>query len=158
MANRTVKWFTTLRTDQVLASGLQTTFDLLAGVAVANRKGSTVTRFLLDIWMTPDTINSRKAIDFGTVWVDSDAVVAGAFPDADVETEKVDWLMRSRMVVLGPNAGSIFLQPPMRSYDIRSQRICRADNDELRLICDINAITTGGVFITFISRVLLRLP
>jgi len=159
MAGRAVKWFTTLLDEQALVSAGQITFDLLSGLAVANRKGSTVTRLLIDLMINPDTDGSRKLMSFGIVYVDTDAVAAGAFPDSDVADERVDWLMRGRMKVHANAAGETVAVPmATKSYDLRAQRICRAENDQLRMIFDLNSITVGGVFVNGIIRTLVRLP
>ena len=156
---RTVKWFTTLLNTQALASAGQTNFNLLADLAVANAKGSTVTRLIIDLMVHCDTDGSRKTMDLGVVWLDGDAVAAGAFPEADAASERVDWLMRGRMKIHRFAAASLDMVPiAEKAWDIRSQRICRAERDELQMICDLDALTVGGVFITGIIRTLVRLP
>jgi len=157
VANRTLKWFTALGNDAAIASAGQGTFNLLSAVDQANLKGSTVTRILFKAWGVPDLAGARKSIDMGITWLDTDAVVAGAFPDVDVAAERVDWLYRSRMFTQGETSvvqGMVATEVA----DIRSQRICRADLDQLTLIVDVNSITGGGIFLTFIARILLRLP
>ena len=155
---RALKWFTTLGNEQALVSGGQIAIPLLAGLAPANAKGSTVTRFILDIWMRTDVVGARKIVDFGALWFPTDAIDANAFPTMDAEAARYDFVLRSRMYETSMSTDLDGFPPTMRSYDIRSQRICRAELDQFILVLDNNAITTGGVFVTFISRVLVRLP
>ena len=155
---RAVKWFTTLGNRQALASGSQNDFNLLAAVSQANMKGSTVTRMIVDMWVDADTASSHKIMDFGILWLDGDAVAANVLPDTDVETERADYILRSRMVLSAHNVNTEVREGAFRHYDIRAQRICRADTDQLTLVVDLDSGTTGGLFLDFMIRVLIRLP
>jgi len=44
------------------------------------------------------------------------------------------------------------------SKDIRSQRICRAEDDQLMWVVKIDTTTGGGIFMTALVRTLVRLP
>jgi len=158
MPARAVKWFTTIRQAQALVDGGQITFDLLSALSQANAKGSTVTRMIMDLVTRADTLSSTKATDFGVVWMHADAVAAGAFPDADDEGERVDWLVRGQMITEPPALGSEFGGAGRKSMDLRTQRICRADDDQLRLIFDDPGLGSGGVFVDLMVRTLVKLP
>ena len=161
MAGRARQWITTLRNNQALIPGVGIEFDLAADLTAGNRKGATIQRTLLELWVRNDTVNSVHHVDFGRcdwfMWIDADAAAAGGFPDPNNETEQADWLMRGRMMVV---TEAINLLTPLnhRMYDLRSQRICRAENDQLMLILQTSALAGGGIFVSFLSRVLLLKP
>ena len=158
MPNRTFQWITTLRQHQALASGGQTNFNLSSDLAAGDRRGATLTRMLLNIHLRNDTVNVTKVLDYGVVWINADAATAGAFPDPISESEQADWLLRDRMVISsGPNTfegGHLTTQ----RHDNRSQRICRAETDQLHMVMDLDSVFAGGVFITFICRILVLKP
>ena len=155
---RAMKWFTTLRGDQALTDGAQISFDLLAGVDQANKKGATVTRLIISMWIRNDTQQTFKVMDAGVAWVNSDAVAAAALPDPGDEADRADWLLRYRMTNQMDATTSGSQQIEDRHFDIRSQRICRSERDELRLVLEDSGLGNGGLFVTFGARVLLRLP
>ena len=154
---RVLKWFTTLRNLQAIADNSFQTFNLLEDMSVADEEGSTVTRILLEMWAYNDTANNAKTMDWGIVFVNSDAVAVSAFPDADDEDERVDWLGRGRLFVITDtlNKGEAVSHA---MYDLRAQRIHRVENEQLRLVCDLDLNGTGGIWLTFIARVLMRMP
>ena len=154
---RAKQWITSLRNNQALVPGVGIEFDIAADLAAGNRKGATVQRVLLELWTRNDTINSVQHMDFGIMWVDTDAVVAGGFPDPNNETEQADWLVRGRMVNVTPVLNE---QSPLnhRTYDLHSQRMCRAENDQLMLILQTSASAGGGLFVSLFSRVLILKP
>ena len=154
---RAMKWYTTLVNENAISSGGFLRLPLLSGMSIANMKGSTVTRMIIDIWLRPDTLSSFKILDFGILWYPQAAVDANAFPDLAIEDEKYDWLLRSRMYATGSVSG----QNPIiteKHYDNGSQRICRATNDILMMLIDLNSVTAGGVFFSMSHRGLVRLP
>jgi len=155
--NRTLKWFTRLQTLVALADNAQLTFNLLNDMSVADMEGSTVTRMLMEIWIRNDVAGNQKTMDWGILWVDEDAVAAGAVPDADDEDERADWIGRGRMSAVT----DVLLKPDAlfhAAYDLRSQRICRTEQDQLTLILDMDSNGAGGVFVSFIVRTLMRMP
>ena len=156
-SRRLVKWFTTLRQLQALADNSQLTFDLLTDLAASQTQGSTITRILMSIWIRNDVVSNEKTMDWGIVLVDGEAAVAGAFPDADVEDERVDWMGRGRMHAY---TSSLFVVQPhtMMERDLGASRVIRNEFQQLRLILNSDTNGTGGLFVTFITRVLVRMP
>jgi len=155
--DRLLKWFTTLRISQALADNSQLQFPLQADMSVTQIAGSTVTRILLEFWVRNDVVANQKVMDWGIAYISSEAVGAAAFPEADDEDERIDWMGRGRMVaitdVLGKPDALIH-----RMYDLRAQRINRSEFDSLRLILNSDVNGSGGLFVTFIARVLIRMP
>ena len=154
---RELKWFTTLRQHVAIASAGNLRVPILGGIEIANMKGSTVTRIIADFWARTDTLNTFKVWDFGILWYPTAAVDSNAYPDLAVEEENYDWLLRSRMFVPGGNTGQNTVVVEKR-FDNRSGRICRSEQDQLMLVSDLNSTFSGGIFLTFIIRVLMRLP
>jgi len=154
---RGFRWVTRIRTGVVIASGNQVCSDLLVPYTtiVDNLKGYTVTRILLKLFIVPDTANQQTVTSWGIAVINADAAAASAFPDADIEGDNVRWLMRdmalNRMTDLNDKS-----QIVEKSYDLRAQALFRSDQDELHLIMDNSS--GGGVFHSFIARVLLRMP
>jgi len=154
---RLLKWFTTLRQLQALADNSQITFDLLTDLAASQTEGATITRILIEMWVRNDIVLEDKTMDWGIVLVAGAAASAGGFPDADIEDERVDWLGRGRMhaitTVIGDGASLGHME-----RDLRAQRVIRDEFEQLRLILDVDANGTGGLFVTFITRILVRMP
>ena len=154
---RLLKWFTTLRTRQALADNSQLTFALLADLSASQTEGATITRILHEMWIHNDTVNNPKTMDWGIVLVSGEAAAASAFPDADDEDERVDWMVRGRMHAFASDLNHVQNNTHVER-DLRAQRIIRDEFQSLRLILDADANGTGGFFVTFITRVLLRMP
>ena len=154
---RQLKWFTTLRILQALADNSQLTFDLLTDLAASQTADSTITRMLVEMWIGNDTTNNAKTMDWGIVLLAGEAVSAGAFPEADDEDERVDWLARGRMHAITNNI-SVMPNFAHIERDLRAQRRIRDEFQKLTLILDVDANGSGGLFVTFITRVLLRMP
>ena len=153
---RLLKWFTTLRNLQALADNSQLSFDLLDDLSASQTEGSTITRMLVEFWIQNDTINNPKTMDWGIVLLGGESVTAGAFPDADVEDERVDWIARGRMHAFTNGLHTIPAQHVER--DLRAQRIIRDEFQKLTLVLNSDTNGAGGLFVTFIIRVLLRMP
>ncbi len=153
-SHRVLKWFTTLQHDVLVLNGAQFDDNLLEDMSVADQEGATVTRILLEMWIHPSSVDNPVAFDWGIVFVNIDAVTAGAFPDADDEDERADWLGRGRLVaitsVANDGAGLVH-----STYDLRAQRRFRTETDKLMLIGDD---TGGNLRLSFMSRVLMRMP
>jgi len=111
----------------------------------------------MEMWVRNDVVLEQKTMDWGIVLLSGEAVSAGAFPEADDEDERVDWLGRGRMFAITTTIGDGASIGHMER-DLRAQRVIRDEFQQLRLILDIDATGTGGFFVTFITRVLLRMP
>jgi len=155
---RAMKWYTSIFNNTAIVNGGTFRRSLLPGIPDALRKGSTVTRILLSLWMENDTFTTLKRLDLGIGWIDEDAFNASAFPDPEDENERFDWIFRDSIVEgIGPS-GTNSKDVRVTRYDLRSQRICRAENDLLIIMGKLDTVNTGGVFFSGLTRVLLRLP
>jgi len=154
---RTLKWFTTLRISQALVDNAQLNFDLLSDMSATQMARSTVTRLLIDFWIRNDLINNQKVMDWGILFMDQEAVSAGAFPDVDDEDERVDWMARGRMVAMTQAIGDS-TAIVHKTLDLRAKRICRSELESLQLILDNDVNGTGGLFVTFSIRTLMMMP
>ena len=90
----------------------------------------------------------------GLTLVNRDSSVAGAFPESDDNSDRVDWLMRDRSEQM---AGSIsdMTQRWRKTWDLKTQRVVRDVRTSLWLILDHSA--GGGVEYFWTSRVLMKL-
>jgi len=155
-ANRRFEWFSSIIGFTALASGAQTSVNLLTNQPEATRKGSTVTRILLNLVHKADAVAQLTEFHWGIVFIDSDAAAAGAFPEADVVSDRPDWLARGWSATIADNLSA---SPRWNRtiLDLRMQRICRAEDDELHLILDASASGFSLDFGLF-ARTLVRLP
>jgi len=157
MRRRARRWYTVLRESQALGTNNQISFSILGNVPQANKESATVVRMLTNVHLRGDTVGAVKTIDYGVTWVDTEAVVSGSLPDVDQENDRQDWLMRERMVNVTA-ALTDEQQVTRERLDIRTKRVWRSEEDQLMLIFDSDNLTSGGVFVTFSTRVLILLP
>ena len=156
---RAMQWITSyVGFGPLLGSGSQTNVPLYT---VADRgpgfiKGSTVTRMVIDIRMRASALAQLVVLNWGILLVDGEAAAVGILPEADDLSERAGWMVRGVLTTIQDSL-SDSSQWDRAQMDIRSQRVLRAERDELHLILD--AGTTGfalewHVFI----RVLMKLP
>ena len=150
-----LKWFTTINAHQAIPINGQITDDLLEDMSASQTEGATVTRILLQLWARPDTINVSKMLSWGIVALDGEAVSAGAFPEADDEDERVDWLVRG---ALHASTAVLFENTSYVERDLRAQRMLRDEFKKLRIIFDVDGVAAGGLFMFYMVRVLMRMP
>ncbi len=150
---RRMQWFSEQASEAPIALSAQLTLNILSGLLADLAKNATITRVLLSMFITPDTIAQVSHTSFGVVLVNSDAAAAGAFPDADDMTDRVDWMMRdrSRNMVSSLSDSS---QSWKREYDLRGQRVIRTEESGLYIILDQSI--NGGVTVSTFSRVLVK--
>ena len=111
----------------------------------------------MEIWIANDTVLNPKTMDWGIVLLSTEAVVAGSIPDVDDEDERVDWMGRGRLHVTTDILNSS-TSLAHTSRDLRAQRVIRDEFQQLSIIMDVDTNGTGGLFVTFITRVLLKMP
>ena len=134
-SKRSLQWYTTIsRGNSVAAAGQQNT-HLLTDMDVDLAKDSTVTRLLLEIWFRAPVITVEQHVYYGVVFVNNDAVIAGALPDPSVQADTPPWLVRGWEGFRSANLSDSTQDGRVR-LDIRSQRICRTRADQLHLIVD----------------------
>ena len=153
--SRPMEWFTTLADGQTVTSGGQSNNELLVQLAESIRKGSTITRILLQLVIHPATVNTICRLKWGMVLVNEDAASGGTFPDADQSTDRADWLARGAELV---SVTDLFngQQYARVDRDLRAQRVIRADTDEFHFIIDQDS-SGATVNYSVWTRVLIRL-
>ena len=152
---RPFQWFTRIVPNTTLAGNAQTSVDLTVNMESARRKGCTVTRMLVNVVLEAGVVAQDLQLTYGVLWVDADALSAGALPDTDVESENVDYMLRG--CLFGSQSDLADSSQWTRvSHDVRGQRVCRTDQDHLVLVLD-NALANSLNFRLF-SRTLVRLP
>ena len=150
---RAMEWQDHITENNTIASNTQVSKDLSANINEVVRKGCTVARILLQMNIRPNTINAFWNVHWGIAMVTKDAAVASALPDP---SDQVDggggWLGRGLMAGVTED-----LSNPMGvqylDKDLRSSRIFRGDEMQLRLILDQDA---SGITVTYniMARVL----
>ncbi len=155
---RILQWVTVFADWQNLAANGQTNLLIYNAIVQGARfiKGATVTRTLLKIWMSPDTLAERARMNWGLVLVNADARAAGAFPDADDLSDRAGWLARGllqgRMSSLSDSS-----QWSTEVLDLRGQRILGNEEVEYHLIVDNPSGSIAFDWSAYI-RVLMRMP
>ena len=137
-----------------MAASGQQCVDLLVNLADTNTKGATVTRIITRVVTRPDSISELSFSHFGIAIVNADAAAAGAFPDADVETDNVRWLLRGMHINVSTSLNSPE-EHRISDYDLKAQARFRSEQEELHFILDQGGF---GVFLDLMVRVLVKLP
>ncbi len=148
---RETEWFSIEQGFVNLAASAQASVPLFNATQVGARfiKGTTITRQIINIWMKPDTVGEFISGFWGIVIMNADAVAAGGFPEADDMSDRPDWMVRGQLQ--GIMSGlSDSAQWSRTELDLRSQRIMRSEEDDLRFIIDNFSATTAFDFSIFI--------
>ena len=154
-SGRSYQWYSILdENDTAVASGTQIEKDLLGDLVTDERKGATITRVILDLVISPDQAGQVTFTSYGLCMVNRDAVAAGAVPEADVNSDRADWLLRGRA---RNNCFALADSTQMfhREYDLRAQRVLRSEEQTLALILDHGS--GGGIDFFWMSRILMKL-
>ena len=153
---RPLEWFTHSYAFNDIAAGAQEADDVLVETSGRHLKGHTITRCLVDLWVRPTTIDQFSNTWYGLTLVNVDAAAASAFPDADVDSDNADWILRGMTVNSITGTLTDSSQWSHRRYDLRAQRVIRTDQDQLRMVWDQSS--AGGASRAAFFRILLKLP
>jgi len=158
VTRRPMQWYTVHRDFATLAALATTNTTLYSASVLGARNviGATITRMIIDIGMRNDSLAQLNTLHWGIVIMNADARAAGAFPDPADETDRPDWLVRSR---LQGNADSLSDSSQWNRIrmDLRAQRKFRSEEDELQLICKNSSAAFVNSWTMYI-RTLVRLP
>ena len=155
---RTTQWFTREQQLSNLGPSAVTNLGLYSQGIHGDRfeTKSIVTRMIIDLTFTGDTIAQRGRTYWGIVVVNAVARAAAAFPDPEDVIDRASWLVRGCEHF---NQDSL----PDRSQwarvqlDLRAQRVLRSEEDELQLIVS-NAGTGFSVIWSAFIRTLVKMP
>ena len=135
---RQTEWFDTNADAQTLTTGSQSNNELLSQMVTDEVKGSTITRILMQLTLRAGTVDTVGLVKWGIVVVNGDAAAADAFPDADVASDRADWMAKgAELVVMSSLTQSH--QVLRIARDLRAARIMRSEEDELHFIIDQNS-------------------
>ena len=157
---RGTAWIDTL-VNSTLANAGGDTVDLMGSTDTDERRGMTVTRLLLCLYLFPSdlmAVEGAQACDLGIGVASEDAFGAGALADPNVAGDEPlrGWLYRCRHVALSAT-GSAFQSLNVRE-DIHSQR--KIDKGTVYMRID-NVTIQGTAFTVRIAgtvRMLVKLP
>jgi hypothetical protein len=154
---RGFEWFSSDIDFADLAGDGQTNLLLYNAIGQGARfvKGATVTRMIIDLRMRANAVAQTVILFWGIVVVNADARAAGAFPEADDLTDRADWLIRGKMQTIQASLSDSSQWDTVK-LDIKSQRVLRAEEDELHLILDSRGANV--LEWTAFIRVLMRMP
>jgi len=157
-SRRPTQWYSAHIDRNALASGAITSHELFgtATVTATAVKGSTVTRFLIDLTVHPQSLTVVVNLFWGLVLLNADAVAAGGLPDPVDTSDRPDYLVRGWLQSGSGNLSDLS-QDRRVSLDIRSQRIIRSEEDQLRIVFQAS---TSGITLdySFFSRALIKRP
>jgi len=158
MPGRRLEWFTRFIGFTVIASGAQDSFDLYSAAALGagDIKDSTITRMIIKIIMLPTNLVTMTELFYGIVILNQDAVTAGALPEADVTTDRADWLVRGWLAAKSANLSDI-TQTDRVELDLRAQRKLHSEEDALTIVYDASA-SGQDLQVAHFVRTLVRLP
>ncbi len=144
-----------------LGSGAQLVIDLLGNLSEDERRGITVVRQIIGLWMTPiptSGVVGSMFVDVGIGVASEDAIIAGAVPDPNIGQDRParGWLFRDRVVVVDDADNVVF--PTVIKEDSKSKR--RVDSGELFLVMNntLNSGTGFTVRVAGLIRTLYLLP
>ena len=155
---RRLEWFDSILGFTTIADGGQTSqtlFDanVLGAIGV---KGATITRQIVKIIMRPTVLVTISELHYGITIVNADALTASAIPEADVVSDRADWMVRGWLAAFS-NSLSDSTQTDRVMADIRTQRIMRSEEDALIVIYD-NALNGVSIQVAHFIRTLIRMP
>ena len=155
---RPVEWFTVETDFLSLATGAQTNKLLYnaASSSSAAVKGATVTRMIVDVRLRATSLAQLNKAFWGIVVINADARAANAFPDPAEMADRPGWLARGRLQTIQDSLSDASQWDKVQ-LDLRSQRILRAEGDELHLIFENGATGFTAEMSAFV-RTLMRLP
>ena len=155
---RRTEWFDRVMPLTALAGSGQAGFRLYSAIDQGRQdiKGATVTRLIGKIVLYPSVVTTLVEMHWGIVVVNADAAAAVAFPDADTEADRADWMIRGWLVAKSGNI-SDGSQSDRVVFDTRAQRILHSEEDQLMVILDASASGVSLNFAFFI-RTLIKMP
>ncbi len=152
---RETQWYTKILGFSSLASSAQTSLDLLSGMPQDMRKGATVTRMVYKLVVRPTAVAQLVEAHYGVVVVSTEAFVAGAMPEADVVSDRPDWMMRGWLYSMADSI-SDRSQYDTTEMDLRAQRRLPSEDNTLALVFDASTSGFGLEFAVFF-RTLMKL-
>jgi len=154
---RPLQWFDRQQDQADLAAGATTNLTLYSATIQGARfvRNATVTRMIVDLRLSADSVAQRIRLHWGIVIMNADARAAAAFLDPEDETDRAGWLVRGRMDVIQASL-SDSSQWDRRMMDLRAQRMLRTEEDELQLIWH-NSSSFVCKFDAYL-RILVKMP
>ena len=153
---RATQWFDQTIAINALAENQITSTTLLPTILDLAKKGATILRTLIDINIQAVTVNVNLILDVGVVMMQSDAIVAGAFPDPADDAEQPGWLYRKSIGLYTTDAFSTVNRVPFLA-DIKAKRKFAGEAWELMMIWERDA-AVGTLNIQGLVRVLIAKP
>ena len=153
---RPTEWFDLFNVGITISASGQVSRDLLGLVPLGMKKGSTVTRTLIDLVVRPQGTIIYSNLTWGIVMIDDDAAAGGAIPDSDEAADQSGWLGRGLVPCVTSNTSNLMPSMPVR-IDLSSQRRFRGEDESLYLVFDKDS-TAITLEIDFFARVLLKKP
>ena len=152
---RAVRWIDTIVNLTNAGVGAQNVTSLLTNLRDQERKGATLLRMIIDLWLVAQTVGTGSLISLGTIQVTDDAVAAGSVPDPADTADEAAWRWRTHMptftAVLNEQQSTARVQ-----VDLRGKMTLRAVDNDFILVTDSGASATD-VNIDGIIRCLFRL-
>ena len=149
--------------DVTASSGADTTQLLVGNVADPEKRGCTLVRMLIRLWVnqsTPGVVSGIQALTMGIGLSSDDAFTANALPEVQVADDfpQTGWLFRDQVLVLDETlATGVFAAISVRE-DVRSQRKLDRASAYIRISNVAVEGTSFSVRCKGLIRALYKLP
>ena len=121
--------------DKTLAAGNQTTDSLMQGVPEDERKGITLTRLIIELWLNCLTVGTGITYAAGIYVVEDDAFAAGAMAEPGDVADDAGWVWRVLQIPVFTAEVNDFSQVThVGPLDLRAQRKLPGEDYSLVLI------------------------
>ena len=97
---RAVEWFDVDMSFSVASAG-QESRALTVSMLDSQKKGATIVRTVLDLWLISTVLNARVEIVFGVVLINDDAFASSALPDPSDPSDQPGWMWRQKVIIAG---------------------------------------------------------
>ena len=138
---RAVEWFD-FHVNQTVSSGSQNGVQCDINLGSSEKKGATIVRTLVDLWVMPTATGTGGTGGMGLAMINSEAAAASAFPDMDSPDDQIGFLWRTFFPFFTSDAND-FAQAVRFKEDLRGMRKYPAEDFELTLIMDNATGTTA---------------
>ena len=152
---RAVEWFD-FHVNQTLAAASQMVLTLDANLGNDVKKGATIVRCLLDLWIMPVTADTGGTAGMGLAIFNDEALAASAVADTDAADDRTAWLWKVFFPFFTTNV-SDKSQSVRFKEDLRGMRKYPSEDHSLALIGD-NATGTTSFNIDGLVRFLVKKP
>ena len=151
---RAVQWFD-FHVNQTVSSGSQNVLTVDSNLGEAEKKGCTLIRTLLDLWVMPTTTGTGGTAGMGLAILHEEGIAASAVPDTDVSDDRGAWLWKVFFPFFTSDLNDQ-AQAVRFKEDLRGMRKYPTEDHDLVLIMD-NATGATSFNVDGLVRILCKM-